>query len=109
MNIDRAWFRKNRHTNFRIRRGAEGEVEELFRRSMRTAGYELALSNGALPDIGDDREFRVCVINAAPDILLRMPIVCLKDAPDELGHDERCGTAMTIVMGERIIMDRIAG
>lgn len=107
INVDRAWFKKNPRRNFRIRAGAPGEVEELFRRGWEAAGYELA--KGASFDLGDDREYRVMIINAGPDTLLRMPVVRRKDAPDEVGADGEGSAAMTVVLGQRLVIDRIGG
>jgi len=48
MNTDRtdsAWFRKHPDRNFRVRRAAAGEIEEIYRRSIPGAGHAIA-ANG---------------------------------------------------------------
>ncbi len=105
--IDRQWFKKHREANFRIRREAPGELVDIFRHSVKGSGYDLALSG--LPDLGDDLEWRVCVVNVAPDTLMRFPTSRPKGSPDELGPDGLGGTGIAVVFGNRFILDKIAG
>jgi hypothetical protein len=66
---------------------------------VRAAGYELA-SGAKLDEIA--LGLRVCVINAAPDLLIRM----LCSLPDgELGPG---GTGVAVVYGDNIVLDRRA-
>ena len=57
---DRAWFKKHREANFRIRRGSPAEIEKIACRVM-----------GAVPDgfssaeFDEEREWRILVINVA--------------------------------------------
>jgi len=109
MHVDRQWFKNNRDRNFRIRKGAPGEVEKIFRRSVNAAGYEIA-AGGGLPDvIGDDMEWRVAVINAGQDTLIFMPVIRPKGAPDELGPEGVGGTGISLVWGNRLVMEKIGG
>jgi hypothetical protein len=62
-----------------------------------------------LPEIGEDYEWRVCVVNVAPDTLMRFPTSRPKGSPDELGPDGLGGTGIAVVFGNRFILDKIAG
>ena len=108
-NIDRIWFKRNPAHNFRIRRFVEGEMAELLHRAMPDAGYELAVLGNRLPDIGDELEWKVCIVNIAPNVLLRFPTSCPKDAPDELGVYGQCGTGIAFVFANNLILDRVRG
>ena len=99
---DRAWLKKHREANFRIRRGSPAEVEKIACRVM-----------GAVPDgfssaeFDEEREWRILVINVGADTLVRMPILRPKDEPEGLPNSGSAGIA--IVFGQNIVMDKIAG
>jgi hypothetical protein len=103
MNTDRAWFKSHRETNFRIRRGAPDEIERI---TSRATG---AVINGdrSFLEFDHEKEWRVLVINAGPDTLLRMPILRPKNENEDTWDSAQCGFAL--VLGNRIVMDKIAG
>jgi hypothetical protein len=98
-NTDRAFFKRNR-TDFRLRRGSPEEIEKIGCRAL-----------GKVPDgfwsttVEDDHEWRVLVINVAPDALVRMLVVRPKEEPE----DDSGTTAFAFTFGRKLVMDRIAG
>jgi hypothetical protein len=102
MDIDRAWFRKYRDANFRLRRGSPTEIERIACRAL-----------GKVPDgfsstaVDEDHEWRILVVNVAPDILLRMLVVRPKEEPEDFV--ESGATGFAFVFGRKIVMDKIAG
>lgn len=109
VNLDRAWFKKNTNRNFRIRRPVKGEVEDLIRRQVPSAGYDLLFSNGVYPAPTPDLEWQIIVINIDRETLVRVIALRSKDAPDDLGNIGETGTALAIVLGSRLVIDRKAG
>lgn len=108
-NIDRLWFKRNPTHNFRIRRFVDGEIAELLGRAFPRDGYELAVLGNRLPDIGDELEWRVCVVNISPHTLLRFPTSRPKDAPDDLGIYGQYGAGIAFVFANNLILDQVRG
>lgn len=99
-NTDRAFFKRNREANFRLRRSSPEEIEKIACRALGKIPDGFASA-----DFDDDHEWRVLVINAAPDMLFRMLVVRPKDEPE----DDAGTTAFAFVFGRKLVMDRIAG
>jgi hypothetical protein len=101
-NTDRAFFKKYRDSNFRLRRGSPAEIERIACRALGKVPDGFAST-----DFDADHEWRVLVVNAAPDILLRMLVVRPKEEPEDFVDSGATGFAF--VFGRKIVMDRIAG
>jgi hypothetical protein len=105
-NADREWLRRNRQTNFRVRRPAEGELEKIFRASLRD---HVVIGPDVIPPLGDEHEWRVLVLRVDDHTLARIPVIRMAGAPDELLENGSGGAAATIALGGKIVMDRIGG
>jgi hypothetical protein len=101
-NIDRAFFRKYKDANFRIRRGSPAEIEKIAARAL-----GLVPDGFASAEFDEANEWRVLVINVGADTLVRMLVVRPKIEPEDFVDSGATGFAF--VFGRKIVMDRIAG
>jgi hypothetical protein len=105
-NADREWLKRHPETNFRIRRPTEGELEKIFRASLRK---DVEIGPDIVPPLDDGHEWRVMVIKLDNQTLARIPVVRDAGAPDEFLENGQGGAAATIAICGRIVMDRIGG
>ncbi|HEY8126222.1 MAG TPA: hypothetical protein VIF88_12490 [Methylocystis sp.] len=105
-NADREWLRRHAETNFRIRRPAEGELERIFRASLRVG---VDIGPDIVPPLDDGHEWRVMVIKLDNQTLTRVPVIRDAGAPDEFLENGQGGAAATVAICGRIVMDRIGG
>jgi hypothetical protein len=103
-NTDREWFHRNSHTNFRVRKPVDGELEDVFSRA-----YSGILPRGSIPPLGDGAEWRLLVLNVDLDLLARIPIVQRIGSPYGAQGDGEGTGCLMVSIGGNIAIDKIEG
>ncbi|MGJ0505678.1 MAG: hypothetical protein ACR652_00805 [Methylocystis sp.] len=101
---DRAWFKRNRATNLRVRRPADGELERIFSKSL---GSHFAIDCSPIPALDGGYEWRVLVVKIDHETLARLPISQMQGTPFEVQGDGSGTGALMCAIGGNIVLDKI--
>ncbi len=104
LELDHAWFRKNPHSNYRLRRPVEGELIEMLKKSIPAAMEAVEYNGGKLPSVAG-AEWAVAIIKVSPETMMRMIISRPTGSIDKLSHDGQVGSGMVVLFGDRFLFD----